>query len=78
MHRVLQTFVAYTPEGDPQTLCVVQDLIDASSHSNPDAEVGGIKRIRTRQGFIVKKLRKCEYEIVGSGQKLITLAKDAP
>lgn len=79
MNKVKETrhqssFTAEGSDGRIYTVDVFVDILDASSHGNPFAEVEGLKSLRTRNGRTVNYIEKGKYEIVGGP----TLTSDDP
>lgn len=57
-------FQAVSGSGREYTILVMQDMIDASSHDHPHAEIPGKKSLVTSNGFAVNRLDAETFKIV--------------
>ena len=64
------SFEAFNVEGVTRLIYVYADILDASSHGNPNAEIEGIRSLRTRNGQHVNRLDKGKYQVVETGEML--------
>ena len=72
MKRTRKTghFVAKAEDGTTVTIDEFTDFIDAGGMGDPNAEVEGLKTLRTPDGMHVNVLGDGEYEIVETGVKV--------
>jgi hypothetical protein len=73
-----QSFDAVDADGNRKKLRVFVDIIDAGHFGDPDAEIEGMKAIRTSDGESVNWLGAKKYQLVSTGQILTTDDPDAP
>ena len=72
------TFIAVSASGRRVTLRLYVDIIDAGHMQDPDAEVEGMKSIRTSDGQHVNLVSPKKYQIVVTGETLTTDDPNAP
>ncbi|MGD0768462.1 MAG: hypothetical protein ABSB42_09750 [Tepidisphaeraceae bacterium] len=77
-HEQKQSFDAVDDTGNRQTLHVFVDIIDAGHFGDPDAEIEGMRAIRTNDGKSVNWLGAKKYQVVSTGQILTSNDPDAP
>lgn len=73
-----QSFDAIDANGNRKRLHVFVDIIDAGHFGDPDAEVEGMKAIRTSEGESVNWVGAKTYQLVSTGQILTSDDPDAP
>lgn len=73
-----QSFSAVDAAGKRKILHVLVDIIDAGHYGDPDAEVEGMKAIRTSDGKSVNWLGSKKYQVVETGEILTSDDPRAP
>ncbi len=74
----VQTFEAVGDDGRNYVLNVFVEIIDAKTQGDPEAEIPGLKSIKTSDGESVNRVSKGRYQIVSTGVELTADAADAP
>ena len=72
------SFDAVDDDAKTHALHVFVEIIDAGTLDDPNAEVEGIKRIRTDSGDDVNRLEQGRYKVVATGQILRSDDPNAP
>lgn len=72
------SFEARDQEGNTYQLEESVEVLDASSMSNPNGEIEGLRSIATSAGSPVNRLGKGKYQIVATGQILTSDSPQAP
>jgi hypothetical protein len=78
MGKLIQEFTAVDESGSEYRLQVYQQDVSVATRANPSAVAPGRKQIVTEDGASVNRLKKGEYEIVGTGIILRSSDPDAP
>jgi hypothetical protein len=76
--RHKQSFQVVDEHGVSQTLHLYVDILDAGTRGDADAEMEGLKRIRTEDGLTVNRLEKGKYQVAVTGQMLTSDDPTAP
>lgn len=76
--RHQSSFHARDEEGNERLLDVYVKVLHARTHGNPNAEIEGLKSIRTEHGGKINRIEKGEYMVVDSGEILTSDDPDAP
>jgi hypothetical protein len=71
------SFQAVDQWGNPHTLHVYLDIIDAGTQDEPDAELEGLRSLETASGDAVNRLDKGRYQVVANGLILTSGEPDA-
>lgn len=64
MKREINRFQAVSDDGYETTIVVYQHLIATGTMQNPNAVIGGMKEVRTVDGFACNRLNEDTFEIV--------------
>ena len=64
--------------GNEHILHICTTMIEVPTRGDLNAEIEGMKELRTDEGLAVNRLGKGEYEIVQTGEILRSQAPDAP
>lgn len=78
MEEKHQEFMAVDEAGAQHRLLVYQDYVPVATRANPSAVAPGMKRIVTENGESVNRVKKGEYQVVGSGAILRSSDPGAP
>jgi hypothetical protein len=73
-----KSFDAVDTAGKRRTLHVFVDIIDAGHFGDPDAEIEGMRAIRTSDNKSVNWLGSKKYQVVETGEILTSDDPDAP
>lgn len=73
-----QSFDAVGANGSRKRLDIFVDIIDAGHFGDPDAEIEGMKAIRTSDGESVNWLGSKKYQVVSTGEILTSDDPKAP
>lgn len=76
--RHLASFSAYDDEGNSIVLHVYVDVLSVGTFDDPDAEIEGLKEIRTAGGYHVNRIGQGKYEVVETGEMLTADDPAAP
>jgi len=76
--RKIGSFVAMGEDGMEHTIHIFTDILDAGTRADTNAELEGLKELRTQNGDAVNRLGKGKYEIVVTGAILQSDEPDAP
>ncbi len=71
------SFRAQDEKGNEYVIYIYTDILDASTRGNPQAEIEGMKELRTEAGQAVNRLEKGKYQVVETGQVLVSQEPDA-
>jgi len=72
------SFIAVGEDGSERKLHIFTQIIDAGTLDNPDAELEGLKELRTDDGKAVNRLEKGKYQVVVTGETLRSDSPNAP
>jgi len=72
------SFTAVDEEGHEHTIHIYVDVVDAATMGDPNAEIEGLKSLKTEDGGNVNRLEKGKYQIVQTGQILTSGDPAAP
>lgn len=72
------SFRAVSENGTEHMVHVFVEILDASSHDDPDGELEGLKTLPTADGHFVNRLEKGRYQIVETGEILLSSDENAP
>ena len=64
------SFTAVGEDGEAHRIDIFTDIIDAGTVADPDAEMEGLKQLRTEDGMAVNLLEKGKYQVVVTGEIL--------
>ncbi|MEW6651025.1 MAG: hypothetical protein AB1453_12665 [Chloroflexota bacterium] len=78
MKKLKGRFVATDDKGQDYAIEIYVDIIDASTHDDPNSTVEGLKSLQTDDGLHVNRISKGEYLIVQTGLRLHSDSPDAP
>lgn len=70
MNREVETgrFRARTESGKEYIIIQYQEFISAATFDNPHAEIPGLKRLSTSDGFSVNYIDPTTFKIIGTGE----------
>jgi len=78
MERRTGQFSTYDDEKSAHTIYEYADFIDAGSNTDHDAEIPGLKTLRTSNGAPVNYISKGKYMVVSTGKILQSHEPTAP
>lgn len=76
--REIGTFETRNSKGQPVTLVIFQEYLDAGTQGDPNAERKGRRQIMTTDGRYVDKIALRQYRIRGSAEVLTADESNAP
>ena len=76
--RQTGSFVATSEDGEEYTIHEFTKFIDVGTRRDPTRQIRGLRELRTEDGRAVNHLEKGRYEIVQTGQILMSDDPDAP
>jgi len=72
------SFVAVDEAGNEHIIEIWTEMIETLTRGDPNAEIEGLKELRTEDGLAVNRIEKGKYEVVQTGQVLRSQHPDAP
>jgi len=76
--RHTRSFVAVGEGGAEWTIHIFTEIVDAGTFADPNAELEGLKQLRTENGDAVNRLEKGKYQIAVTGETLTSEDPNAP
>ncbi len=72
------SFVAQAEDGSDRLMHVWTKIHDVGTFADPEAELRGLQELRTEDGQAVERLDKGKYQVVATGEILVSDDPEAP
>ena len=72
------SFEATGEDGGKRVIHIFTAILDAGTRGDPNAEIPGLRSLKTDDGETVNRLEKRKYQVVATGEILRSDDPDAP